>query len=280
MLFRSQLHCNELPLRHLVEHLDGPTSGPRALSGPLALSKREPGTMSHSRWLTTANRLLRLYVATADPSDSLKTLVRYVVTVYAQMWFSIKNKPSCKDGSRHLWQTIRLSRYLPDDLRKVVDTVLSRNGYFGHPENLLLGLITNDRKHIRELGLRRILKARSEHNSVRIPVRVFTVPEINFNAEDYTELINWQSCNVTEPPLTVNISDVDITAFVKSKESPVVDFPRFPCHTQAVERCIKLVTEASAAVCGNTSRDGFIRAGLEARSIMPVFNTKSEYRVK
>ena len=96
----------------------------------------------------------------------------------------------------------------------------------------------------------------------------------------YTELINWQSCNITEPPLTVHISDVDITAFVKSKESPLINFPRFPCHTQAVERCIKLVTEASAAVCGNTSRDGFIRTRLEARSIMPVFNTKSEYRVK
>ena len=325
-----QLHCNELPLRHLLESLDGPTSGPRAFSGPIGkalsrceqlpisefekievnlpevninelstdqkylweittavssgycpldLSKREPGTMNHSRWLTTANRLLRLYVATADPSDSLKTLARYVVTVYARMWFSIKSKPSCKDGSRHLWQTIHLSRYLPDDLRKVVNAVLHRNGYFAHPENLLLAMITDERKHIRELGLRRILKARTELTA-RIPVRVFTVPEINYNAEDYTELINWQSCNVTEPPLTVNISDVDITAFVKSKESPLIDFPRFPCHTQAVERCIKLVTEASAAVCGNTSRDGFIRARLEARSIMPVFNTKSEYRVQ
>ena len=65
-----------------------------------------------------------------------------------------------------------------------------------------------------------------------------------------------------------------------SKESPLIDFPRFPCHTQAVERCVKLVTEASAAVCDNTSRDGFIRAQLEAGSIMPVFNTKSEYCVK
>jgi hypothetical protein len=48
----------------------------------------------------------------------------------------------------------------------------NRNGYFGHPENLLLGMITDDRKHIRELGLRRILKARSEHTA-KIAVRVF-----------------------------------------------------------------------------------------------------------
>lgn len=161
----------------------------------------------------------------------------------------------------------------------VVNTVIQRNTYFGHPENLRLAMITDDRNHIRELGLRRILKARRQRMA-GTPIRIFTVPVINYEAKDYTELINWQSCNVTEPPSTVNISDVDITAFVASKESPLIDFPRFPCHTQAVERCVKLVTEASEAVCGNTSRDGFIRARLEARPIMPVFNTKSEYCVK
>jgi hypothetical protein len=30
-----QLHGNELPLRHLLEHLHGVTSGPRAFSGPI-----------------------------------------------------------------------------------------------------------------------------------------------------------------------------------------------------------------------------------------------------
>jgi hypothetical protein len=326
-----QLHCNELPLRHLLEHIDGPTSGPRAFSGPigkalskceqlpvsvkfdkievnlpevnlselstdqkylweitnavsighcpLSLSKKEPGIMNHSRWLTTANRLLRLYIASDDPSDSLKTLAGYVVKVYAQMWFTIKSKPSCKDGSRHLWQTIHLSRYLPNELRKVVDVVLQRNGFFCHPENLLLAMITDEQKHIRELGLRRILKARSQCIAGS-SVRIFTIPEINYDAEDYTQLINWKLGHITEPPLTVNISDDVIRAFVASKESPLIEFPRFPCHTQAVERCVKLVTEASASVCGNISRDGFIRARLEARHIMPVFNTKSEYRVK
>ncbi|KAF2903508.1 hypothetical protein ILUMI_02675 [Ignelater luminosus] len=36
-----------------------------------------------------------------------------------------------------------------------------------------------------------------------------------------------------------------------------------PCHTQAVERCIKLVTEASQAVCGDDVRDGFIGVRLK-----------------
>ena len=33
---------------------------------------------------------------------------------------------------------------------------------------------------------------------------------------------------------------------VASGEVPVIDFPKYPCHTQAMERtwCVKLVTEA------------------------------------
>jgi hypothetical protein len=140
-------------------------------------------------------------------------------------------------------------------------------------------MITDEKKHVHELGLRRILKARSQCIAGS-SIRIFTIPEINFDAEDYTQLINWQLGHITEPPLTVNISDDVIITFVASKESPLIQFPRFPCHTQAVERCVKLLTEASATVCGNISRDGFIRARLKARHIMPMFNTKSKCRVK
>src|SRR6218665_1785208 len=42
--------------------------------------------------------------------------------------------------------------------------------------------------------------------------------------------------------------------------TPTVIFRNFPCHTQAVKRHVKLVTEAATAVCGQNSRDGFNRA--------------------
>ena len=69
-----------------------------------------------------------------------------------------------------------------------------------------------------------------------------------------------------------------IKKLVKIGEAPIVDFPRFPCHTQAVERCVKLITQASATVCGQKARDGFIRSRLEGRRITPTFNTKAQYR--
>lgn len=322
------LHSNELPLRHLLEALDGVTAGPRAFSGtigkslvnceqlPVAmfqkieadlpqitskdlstdqqylyeicdsvikgycsldLSRRDPGAISHSRWVTTANRILRLYIGSDKPSENLIMLATYVVKVYAPMWFHIKSKPSCKDGAVHLWRAIKLSRYLPDTLKAVVDPVLQRNGFFGHPENILLAMISDSRKNIRELGLRRILKARKS-SSPGVPLRRFTIPKLNFSAADYVDLVDWQTVKVTEPPVIAELSQSNLESFVAEDDIPVVGFPRFPCHTQSVERFVKLVTESCAAVCGTKSRDGFILCRLKSRELMPSFNTKAEFR--
>jgi hypothetical protein len=55
--------------------------------------------------------------------------------------------------------------------------------------------------------------------------------------------------------------------------SEILDkFSQIPCHTQSVEKCIKLVTEASVAICETERR--FVKNRLEARRIMPNFSTK------
>jgi len=173
-----------------------------------------------------------------------------------------------------LWQTIHLSRYLPEELKAVVDPVIQRNGYFGHPENMILALLTDDQEPIRQLGLRRLLKARK---NVHRGIRVFKIPELNYEATTYIDLINWPDIHTTAPPLLSKLSDEEITQLIHDENPAVLQFPRLPCHTQAVERSVKLVTEASAAVCGPTARDGFIRVRLESRVKMPCFNTKKHY---
>lgn len=45
------------------------------------LANRQPGNMSHSCWLTTVNRILRLYVGTNKPSQKLRVLVDYIMKV-------------------------------------------------------------------------------------------------------------------------------------------------------------------------------------------------------
>ncbi|GBM13749.1 hypothetical protein AVEN_90013-1 [Araneus ventricosus] len=57
--------------------------------GSSDLEKRQPGTLNFARWLTTSNRILRLYISTSDPSNELITLVVFILKVYAPSWFRI-----------------------------------------------------------------------------------------------------------------------------------------------------------------------------------------------
>lgn len=320
------LHLNELPLRHLLQNLDGHTKGPYSYSGPIGsllkncekmpvvkfkaiittvpellpndlstdqkylfqicgairngncssgLAEKHPGVMSHARWLTTANRLLRLYIATENPSPNLVTLTEYIVKVYAPVWFDIKAKPLVYDGAKHLWKAISASRIFPDTVTTIIDKVFTDNGYFAHPENLLLSMLVDSRKHVRELAARRIQKARLKQPTATEEVRVFKVPSINFTAAEYTELIDWQSTTITEPPLAAALTNQELQEIIQGTFVP--NFGKFPCHTQAVERCVKVVTEASLKVCDESSRDGYIRLKLKGRKLLPAFDYKSQY---
>lgn len=324
--FICQLHCNELPLRHLLLHLDGKTTGPQCFSGTIGsqlqtcetmpiveftaistilpaitsdlstdqkylynimtaistgvfsshLANIKPGCLNHSRWLTTANRILRLYAAKHYPDEKLVVLATYVMRVYGPMWFIIKCNPSCINGAKHLWQTISLSRYLNTDLKEIIDKVIQRNGYFGHPENILIAMLGDDRESVRDLAYRRILTARNKKD---MGLRTFKVPSFNFDAEDYTDIIIWQNHQLTEPPLTLNMTGEYLKAIAKIGIGTCQLIKDFPCHTQAVERCVKLVTEASSAVCGKNKRDGFIKARLLSRQQMPTFETKKQFNI-
>ena len=100
-----------------------------------------------------------------------------------------------------------------------------------------------------------------------------------YNSNTYYAMINWQTVKLTEPPVTKGIPDLTIEEFVKTGNKPVGLIPAFPCHSQAVERQIKLVTEASASVCGADDRDGFIRSRLHSRLNIPRFNSKKDFQL-
>lgn len=124
------------------------------------LAVSDLGPVSHFRWLTVPNRLLLLYVSSAEPSNKLRDLMTYFMKCYMTVWFAVKNKRSIIDDPKHLFKLIQLSRYLPNDLQVVINPVIQRNGFFAHPENLLLCMSFDERKFIRELAMRRIVKAR------------------------------------------------------------------------------------------------------------------------
>lgn len=246
---------------------------------PVDLSVREPGPLSHSRWLTTANRVLRLYVSVETPSDEHKMLVSFILKSYMPVWFKIKKSKYLTDGPGHVFEVIKSTRFLPENLVRVVDPVIERNAFFAHPENLLLRMIVDERKHIRELGFRRIIKARMLASKTE-SIRCFRPPKINFQATDYTEIIDWNTTALTPPPLLRRVSDDEVWAKITAGETADEwNFGKFPCHTQAVERCVKLVTEASQKVVGAKNRDGFIRSTLASRASMPKFASKCSFNL-
>ncbi|GBO11390.1 hypothetical protein AVEN_151539-1 [Araneus ventricosus] len=91
----TNLRCDQ---KYLLDICTSISSG----VGSSGLAKRQPNTLNLARWLTTTNRILRLYISTSDPSNELITLVVFTLRVYAPSWFRIKVHHSIKDGARHL----------------------------------------------------------------------------------------------------------------------------------------------------------------------------------
>ena len=90
-------------------------------SCPEDIASMKPGQIVHSRWLTKAIRLLRLYVATSLPSTNLKILVNFIMKVYVPMYFNVKFYNSVVYGSALLYKFIKSTQYLPLNLREIVN---------------------------------------------------------------------------------------------------------------------------------------------------------------
>ena len=107
------------------------------------------------------------------------------------------------------------SCYLSKELQNLVDPVIQRNSFFGHPENLLIAMISDERLHIRELEILWILKAWLTKSAC---VCKFLIPKTNLDAYEYYDIIDSTQVQPSEPPFTMNSSDVDIHEFVNGHQ--------------------------------------------------------------
>ncbi|KAK3925578.1 Bis(5'-nucleosyl)-tetraphosphatase, symmetrical [Frankliniella fusca] len=178
-----------------------------------------------------------------EPSTTSYNIQQHLLTCYIPVWFAIKNNSSIVDGSRHLFKAIETVRHCPVKVQKIVNPVIQTNSFFAHSENILLTMCFDGRQE----------------------------------AQDYTDMIDWSSTTIYSPPILRNIKNEEIQSLIDSGEMPQWDVTRFPCHTQAVERCVKLVTAASEKRVGFKSRHDFITSTLKSRDIMPAFKTKCQF---
>lgn len=261
---------------------------------------RLPGPINHSRWLTCACRILRLYIATDQTKPyyaNLHALTEFILKCYAPVWFLVKSRPYIKDAAKHYFQMVKRSRYLPDDQRKVVDRYLKINYYAGHSESVLLSMLGDDSK--RETAIQIIENVRRERpgdyqwvnseerfemmdvdgeEKEEVQIRKYRQPNLSFahitsasTDDEYDSLLDFSQINsITESPLTMSIPLDQLTNF------PIPDYPG---HTQAAERCIKLVTDASQKVIGKEKRHGCIVNTQFSRSVNGEFQSKRDYKV-
>lgn len=90
-------------------------------------------------------------------------------------------------------------------------------------------------------------------------------------------MIDWGT-GVTEPPITMSFTDDEIENHIERKQ--LYQCLKYPLHTQAVERTIKIVSEVSAEVCSHEARDGLIRNRLASRQRIAKFESKQDYTPK
>ena len=260
----------------------------------------EVGPICHSRWLTLACRILRYYVSFSKPSSNLSTLAQFCIKVYFPSWFQIKQNHAITEGAKNLFGIIEKIEKFPNKrIKDISMKVIQRNAFFAHPENVLLAMMGDEDADVRRIAVNKIQAIRgnlpnfviesgqfdsgtieqsdeedqpSASSNLDSEIRRFLIPKLNTNAKVYHKLVNLNSPDVTEPPATKQYRNDEIEII---RNVPLV--LKHPCHNQAVERHVKLVTEASSAVAGFERRDGLIRQKIKSRKLMKCSNRKNQF---
>ena len=114
-------------------------------------------------------------------------------------------------GSINFFTILQHSRTLFKDNPNLHENVLKTlqfNGYWSHPESILLAMTHDARDDIREKAIQMIQNIRQEEEAgtrtYLAEIRRFEVPpNINFSAETYEDLIDFETVGIeyTSPPI-------------------------------------------------------------------------------
>ena len=238
----------------------------------------EVGELNHSRCLTLGCPILRFYVAQEKPASNLSSLAEFLNKVYFP-GCQIKFNNKITDGPKNLNILTKVIGFPNKIIQAIAVAVLQRNAYFAHHENILLAMLADNDHNVRLLAVKKILSIKVSKKNLNtvgrdeeVDVRKFITPKINTNAKTYYSLSNLSLKDMHEPPALKHLLNKEIEAFQQHKLNL-----EHPCHNLAVERPIKLVSEASAAVAGFKNRNGLTRQKIQSRKLMKTFNTKKQF---
>ena len=173
----------------------------------------------------------------------------------------MKSNLKITDGPKNYVNILTLVMGFPNkNIQEIAVAVLQRNAYFGHHENILLAMLTDNDHNVLLLAINKILSIRVSKKNLdnvgrdeEVDARKFIIPKINSSTKNYS-LSSLSLKHMHEPPALKHLLDKEIQAFQQHKLNL-----EHSCHNQAVERHIKLVSETSAAVARFKNIDGLIR---------------------
>ena len=219
-----------------------------------ALAHRQQDPVNMARWHTAQIRLLRVYMAEQRPSDELTTLAVYGANVYVPTVMSIRHRPDLVEAPKHFFNQLERQRHhLTGDALDAVQRILCRSSYMAHPKALLLAMLGDERKEVRQEAVHLVPGARRRKTSNQL--RSYNTPVINLGAQTYVELADMRKYardSGVEPPF--------ISSFSTERLNELVDEPlrtSVPCRTQSTQRSVKMTAEAVVAVTGADRQDGY-----------------------
>ena len=240
------------------------------------------GPTNHARWLTLAIRLLILYTRTNNPSPGLVKISTFILQVYAPSWFCIKSNWHFTSDPSNLFLQMRRVVKLPIEAQSIAKPVVQRNAFFAHPSTMLCAGLASCEASIRIKAVETLRKFRSKpqkppRSKVLNNIRKFVIPPLQWEATDWWNIINWDEITtMQQPQILSNLSDEEIESAITKP----IQFPKFPCHTQSVERAVKLVTTVASEVEGQDARHGQILSIMASRNSRKDFATKKKYDYK
>ena len=137
---------------------------------------------------------------------------------------------------------------------KYVQKYFSINSFMAHPESILLAMLFDKNPEVRKKAVDVIIQVKKKKSTAKLP-RKFFKPKLNFEAQEYYQMINIdtnalvystkplkipntaqfkeQCKKITIPPLVKDFSDAELKSCIHGKN---LEIPFIPCHSINNER--------------------------------------------
>ena len=146
---------------------------------------------------------------------------------------------------------MRLINTQSKEIQKVVKPVVQRNAFYAEPGVMVCAMLESEQESVRRVAVNLIRETRDNPNKISKEkvlqgVRKHEVPVLRWNAKAWHKIIDWSKTKFYEPFILAKLGIEEIEGCYAKPFS----FPKYPVHSQSVERAVKLVSEASAKVSG------------------------------